>query len=209
MSPFRTLPIPLAALALALLACLLAGCGGGSDTGVVTDAQTTTVTRTVTTPQAPPTTTTATTATTPVPTTTGTTVPAPNPSAPLTLAAAEAVLNRRGFATLTARDFRPDQMLKVLLGVRRDAPEGRAQQAFFFVGDRFIGTDTSDTSGSLSVTSQQNDRITITYGLYKPQDALGNPSDGSTDVTYRWTGAKLVPTGAIPPSSPQVAGSRR
>ena len=97
----------------------------------------------------------------------------------------------------------------MLVGVRRNAPEGRAQQAFFFVGNRFIGTDTSDTSGSISVTDQQDDRITLTYGLYSTKDALADPTDGDASVSYRWTGAKLVPMGSIPPSSTQVAGSRR
>ncbi len=217
MSPSRSrIPAPLAAaLAVALPACLLAGCGSGSsDSPVVSDPQATaTVTRTVTAPPAS----TSTTATAPAPTTstttpppsTGTTVPPPNPSAPLTLRTAEATLDRRGFATLTERDFDPDQTLKVLVGVRRSAPSGREQQAFFFVGDRFIGTDTADTSGAISVTGQGDDSVTLTYGLYKPSDPLDDPSDGSADVTYHWTGAKLVPTDTIPPSSTQVAGSRR
>jgi hypothetical protein len=213
MSASRSHILPFAALALVLsaVALLLAACGGGDTTGSAT--KTAAGTPTVTTPTTPtPTTpppTTSGTATAPTPTTTGTTVPAPNPDAPLTLRAAEAVLDRRGFATLTERDFRPDQTLKVLVGVRRNAPEGRAQQAFFFVGNRFIGTDTSDTSGSISVTDQQDDRITLTYGLYSTKDALANPTDGEASVSYRWTGAKLVPMGSIPPSSTQVAGSRR
>jgi hypothetical protein len=209
MPAFRPRISPLAVLALSALAFVLTACGGGgTTTGSVTD--TGVVTGTGATPT-PPRTTTSGSATTPAPNpgTTGTTVPAPDPAAPLTLRAAEAVLDRRGFAPLTERDFRPDQMLKVLVGVRRNAPEGRAQQAFFFVGNRFIGTDTSDTSGSISVTDQHDDRIALTYGLYTPKDALANPTDGDASVTYRWTGAKLVPTGSIPPSSTQVAGSRR
>jgi hypothetical protein len=188
--------------AFALLA--LAGCSGGSHTSAAVTAPKT-VTRAVTSQASTPPTTSA-------GTTTGTTTtaaPPPSPSAPLTLHAAEQTLAARGFAALTERDFRPDQPLKVLVGVRRGSADARTQQAFFFVGDRFIGTDTSDASAGISVVDQGPDRITLAYELYKPPDAMCCPSAGMAQVTYRWTGTRLQPQGAIPSSAAAAATSRR
>jgi LppP/LprE lipoprotein len=198
-SPFAPPP----AAFLALLA--LAGCGGGTRaTGDVTPA---TVTQTVT---APATTSTGSGTSAGSGAATGTTpAPPPNPNAPLSLHAAEQTLDARGFATLTERDFRPGQRLKVLVGVRRGSADARTQQAFFFVGDRFIGTDTADTSAGISVVDQGDDHVTLDYALYKPSDALCCPSAGSAQVTYRWDGTRLLPQGAIPPSASGAAASRR
>lgn len=204
--------LPLAALAL----LAVTGCGDGdARTSAVTDVET--VTTTVTTPG---TTTPTTTTTTP-----GTTTPAPssppNPDAPLSLQTAEQTLDTRGFATLTERDFQPGQPLKVLIGVRRGGGGGGSgsggagagdegdQQAFFFYGDRYIGTDTKLPSGRVAVSGQQGDAITLTYGLYAPGDAIDAPSAGSADVTYRWTGTALEPQGEIPSADPAASPSRR
>jgi len=190
----------------------ISACGGGSSNPTTTDAVAT-VTRTVV--RTVPGTTTPTTQTETVTTlpsdnaTTGTTVPPPNPSAPLTLGRAEAALGRLGYRALTERDFDPEQPLRVLVGVRRSDPSGHVQQAFFFVGNRFIGTDTSNPSASISVTGQRAGEVTLTYNLYRPSDSIDGPSDGSADVTYRWTGSKLVPMGSIPTADPQESGSRR
>jgi LppP/LprE lipoprotein len=192
----RLLPaLPLAALA----SLALAGCGGGDRTSVVT--RTATVTRTVTVGA----TSTGSSATTTATATNGATPP--NPSAPLTLHAAEQTLDARGYAVLMESDFRPDQPLKVLLGIRRAQP--RAELAFFFLGDRFIGTDTKDPSGAIEVTAQAADRITLGYGLYSPGDALCCARGGMRHVTYSWSGTQLVPQDPIPPSDPGAAQSRR
>jgi hypothetical protein len=185
----RRLPPALLA-ALALVA--IAGCGGGDEpTAAVT--KTTIVTRTVTVPATTPTTSTSTTPTT--------------PSAPLTLHAAERVLDAHGYAPLTERDWRPDQALRVLIGIRRAAP--RAELAFFFAGGRYIGTDTKDPSGAIEVTDQADDRITLGYGLYEPGDALCCASGGVRHVTYAWDGARLTPEDAIPSADPGAPQSRR
>lgn len=199
--PFRRrTPLALAPAALALLAP--AGCGGGThDAAHVT--RTTTVVTTVTAPPAPSSTASTTAAG-------GSTAPPPNPSAPLSLRAAEQALSARGYATLSERDWRPDQALKVLIGVARRGPRGsRLELAFFFVGARFIGTDTSDPSGSIAVLAQDGGSVTLSYGLYGPADAIDAPSAGSATVTYSWTGARLVPQGAIPSAAPAASPSRR
>jgi hypothetical protein len=189
----RRILLALAPAALALP--VLAGCGGG-DEPTSASVATTTVTRTVTAP-----------ATTPATSTTSTT-PAPDPKAPLSLQAAEQVLDARGYAPLGERDWRPDQQLKVLLGVSRaDGP--RAEQAFFFVGETFIGTDTKDPSGAIEVVAQSDDSVTLSYALYRPGDAIDSPTGGSAEVAYAWTGTRLVPQGTIPTAASDAPLSRR
>lgn len=181
--------------ALAAVAFGATGCGDSGDVAT-TVVERATVTRTVTvqdrptTPAQPPQTT-----------------PAATP--PLTLRAAEQVLDGRGYATLAERDWRPDQNLKVLLGVRRGVSDAGAQQAFFFVGDAFIGTDTSDPSGRITVTAQSDDAVTLAYGLYRPGDSIESPSGGESEVTYAWDGDSLSPQEPIPPSAADAALSRR
>jgi hypothetical protein len=183
----RLLPaLPLAALAL----LATAGCGGGDE-----PAREAAVTRTV-----------VETVTAPAPTTPATS-PAPDPTARLTLAAAERVLDDRGYATLAARDFRPDQPLKVLLGIRREGP--RAVHAFFFHGDRFLGTDTAQPSARIEVAGQSGEAVTLAYALYRPGDPVDAPSGGTAEVTYRWTGSALEPQDPIPSTDPDAALSRR
>lgn len=182
----------------ALVVLVAAGCGGGDEPA--SEVTTTpTAARTATAP--------ATTA----PSTTGTTPaqPAIDPDAPLSLATAEQTLSRRGYATLSERDWRPDQPLKVLLGIREDDAGPRAELAFFFVGDRFIGTDTKDPSGQIEVVEQTGEAVTLSYALYRPADSVDDPTGGTAEVTYAWDGSRLTPQGAIPDASPDAPLSRR
>lgn len=192
--PSRRILLVLAPAALALLA--LAGCGGG-DEPTSASVATTTVTRTVTAPAATPSTNTGSTVATP-----------PNPDAPSSLQTAEQVLAARGYAPLGERDWRPDQPLKVLLGVSHSA-DPRAEQAFFFVGDAFIGTDTKDPSASIEVAAQGGDSVTLSYALYRPSDAIDSPSGGTAEVTYAWNGTRLVPQDTIPSAASDAPLSRR
>jgi hypothetical protein len=188
----------LSALAPAALALLvLAGCGGGDEPTSASVATTRTVTQTVTVPATTPTTSTASTTATP-----------PNPDAPLSLHAAEQVLDAHGYAPLGERDWRPDQALKVLLGVSR-ASGPRAEQAFLFVGDTFIGTDTKDASATIEVAAQSGAGVTLSYALYRPSDAIDSPTGGTAEVTYAWNGTRLVPQDPIPSAAPDAPLSRR
>lgn len=187
----RRLPLALAPAALALLA--ITGCGGGEKPARVV---TRTVVRTVTTPATTP-------ATTPT-----TTTPAATQGT-ISLRQAELIVGGNAATVLTERDWRPDQTLKVLIGVRHAAGEGGREQAFFFVGGHYIGTDTSDPSGRIAVVDQRDDAITLAYGLYRPGDAIESPSAGTAHVTYAWDGTRLVPQGSIPPSALDAAQSRR
>lgn len=184
----------LAPAALVLLA--LAGCGGG-DEPTSASVATQTVTKTVTVP-----------ATTSATSTVATPTAPSDPNAPLSLQAAEQVLDAHGYAPLGERDWRPDQQLKVLLGVSRSA-DPRAEQAFFFVGDTFIGTDTKDPSASIEVAAQSDDGVTLSYGLYRPADQVDVPTGGTAEVAYRWDGSSLTPQDPIPSASTAAPLSRR
>jgi hypothetical protein len=186
----RRIPLALAPAALVLL--VLAGCGGGDEPASATTAATVTRTVTMTTPAPAPTTTTTRTSS----------------AAPLTLHVAEDVLAARGYSVLGERDWRPDQTLKVLLGISQDDGP-RAEQAFFFAGDAFIGTDTKDPSASIEVVAQQDDAIALAYGLYRPSDSIDAPTGGTAEVTYGWNGSRLAPQGPIPTASPGAPLSRR
>lgn len=171
----------------------LPGCGGDDEPARSAVA---TVTQTATAPA-------TTGATTPPPS------PVPDPNASMTLREAQALLDEKGYATLTARDWRPDQPLKVLLGIERSRDRPRALLAFFFVGETFIGTDTEDPSGSIAVVEQTGDAVTLRYGLYRPGDTIDDPTGGSADVTYAWDGERLTPQDPIPTASRSAPLSRR
>jgi LppP/LprE lipoprotein len=193
----RRIRSALAPAALVLLA--LAGCGGG-DAPTSASVRTTTVMRTVTAPAS----------TTTAPSATGTTAqPPPDPSAPLALSAAEQALGARGYTALSERDWRPDQRLKALIGIGSTMGASRKELAFFFVGDRFIGTDTTAPSARIEMAAQGGESVTLRYALYRPGDGVDDPSGGGTEVTYRWTGARLVPQGAIPSAATDAPLSRR
>lgn len=177
----------------ALVLLALAGCGGGDERdAAATTTRTETVVRTVT-----------------APATSTSTTPAVDPDAPLSLAAAEQVLAGRGYSVLGERDWRPDQRLKVLLGIADSADEPRRELAFFFVGDVFIGTDTKDPSGQIEVVDQSDDAVTLSYGLYRSDDSIDDPTGGTAEVTYGWDGSRLAPQGEIPTDSPDAPISRR
>src|SRR5690606_23733133 len=105
----RRIPFALPPAALLLVLLALPGCGGDDEPARSAVA---TVTQTATAPA-------TTGATTPPPS------PVPDPNASMTLREAQALLDEKGYATLTARDWRPDQPLKVLLGIERSRDRPR------------------------------------------------------------------------------------
>lgn len=190
----RTLPLALGTVALALGA---AGCGDDGKSAATTVVERETVTRTVPAPVQ----TTTTPATTPQTTTT---------AAPLTYQAAEQVLRKRGFGPLNGpRDWRTDQALRVLVGVRPGTSDGGQQQAFFFADGRFLGTDATAASGRITVLDQEDAAITLAYGLYRPSDSIESPSGGEAEVTFAWDGTRLTPQQPIPSAAADAPLSRR
>ena len=98
--------------------------------------------------------------------------------------------------------------LRVLIGVKEPG-DSYTNFAFFFVGNHYLGTDTAKSSARMRVAKQTDDTVTVEYTLYRPDDALADPSGGNVTVRYRWTGAKLVPLDPIPTEDWSASLSRR
>lgn len=213
----RTLLAVVAAGALAL-----SGCGsGGTKTVSVSSAapsgtttQSTTTTRT--TPSSPKTTTPAnagtgttgggggeTTRTTTAPAFTKQTTDAEG------LGTALAAVNAHGFTANDTSDYHPEQTLRVLVGTRTGSGDGYGQQAFFFVGGHYIGTDTSLPSAKVKVVGQSDTEVTLAYPLYRPHDPLCCASAGQATVHFQLNNGRLVPLNPIPPANSQTGTSRQ
>jgi hypothetical protein len=136
-------------------AAALASCGS-KRAAVVVETVTVTTPRTTST-QA----TTATTPTTPTQTRTAT-GPGFTGGTPATpsgaLSAALASLSSRGFTPVSTSTYQPGDTLRVLIGRRSGA-----EQAFFFNGSRYLGTDASGTSRSISVVGQSDTQVSLRY----------------------------------------------
>jgi hypothetical protein len=106
-------------------------------------------------------------------------------------------VSKEGYNPDDEDQYHPSQTLRVLVGTKKDSGDGYAKRAFFFVGDRYIGTDTSDDSAAIRVDSQSDTTITLAYPLYGKDDPLCCPG-GEATVRYQWNGSKLVPLDPIP-----------
>ncbi len=189
---------------------LLAACGSGTKTVTVSSAPP--VSQTTATPTTSSAKTTSTAATTPTATTTtpsnGTTThSAPEPAFTKTEASAEgsggaaAAVRAHGYTPNDTAEYHANQTLRVLVGTRTGSADGYGQQAFFFVGGRYLGTDTKEASATVKVVSQGDTEVTLSYPLYRKGDPLSSPSGGEARVTFQLNNGKLVPLGTIPPAS--------
>lgn len=120
------------------------------------------------------------------------------------LGGAQAAVRGRGYEPTGSATYASGQTLQVLVGSRAGA-----QQAFFFVNGRFIGTDTSQPSRQLSVVAQGDTDVTLSYALYRPNDAACCPSGGRSQVRYQLDNGKLAPQNAIPSAETSAPLSRR
>ena len=196
----------------ATTAAAVSACGSSNQANTLATTPTAPVTAgqtpTTTTPATTPTqTTTTTTTTTPAPATRTATAPAFVPTQPPAsgqAATAVAVVNHAGYTVADTSTYKPMQTLQVLIGTHGSG-SARAQQAFFFINGRYIGTDSRSPSGTLSVVAQNDTAVTLRYGLYRSGDQA--PS-GSTEVQFVLNNGHLTPLGTIPPVSGASAGRR-
>jgi LppP/LprE lipoprotein len=219
-------PLALGALA-ALAAAALAGCGSQTSTvSVASSPAATPSTATTATTAKPSTTATGKAATTPTSTTTaptstagGTAAPGATHTAPEPeftqqeghtegLSEALALLKARGYTANEASQYHPSQTLRVLVGTQTGSSDGYGQQAFFFVGGRYIGTDTKEPSATVSVLSQSATEVTLGYPLYRSGDPLSSPSGGQATVHFQLNDGKLTALQPIPPAHSATALSR-
>jgi hypothetical protein len=117
------------------------------------------------------------------------------------LAGALAVLKRAGYAPISTATYNPEDALRVLVGARPGVEEGHRQQAFFFLDERYLGTDSSSPSGSISVVGSGVDEVTLAYALYRPHDPPCCASGGSVQVRFTLNNGALQPSRALPPLS--------
>jgi LppP/LprE lipoprotein len=111
-------------------------------------------------------------------------------------ASAVTLLRNQGYLPTREADYNPRHELRVLVGYRNGDPLG-PRRAFFFVGTRFIGHDSSGGSTKLAVTKSGNRWVTLRYGVFAPGAEVCCPSSTSK-VRFNWTGSALAPAGAIP-----------
>jgi hypothetical protein len=196
-------------------ASALAACGSGTKT--VTAANAPPVTQTTSTAAAEPSTT-ASTQTTPTQTsstgTTSTTRSAPEPAftkqeaSAEGLGAATATVRAHGYTPNDPGEYNAQQTLRVLVGTQAGSNDGYGQQAFFFVGGHYLGTDTKLPSATVKVVSQADTEVMLSYPLYRKGDPLSSPSGGQTHVKFQLNNGKLVATGKIPPAESLTGFSR-
>jgi LppP/LprE lipoprotein len=107
-------------------------------------------------------------------------------------------VRRQGYAPVKLSDYRPGDVLRVLIGRPvGTTPAGR--RAFFFAGDEYIGQDALAPSLELRAGRRRKREVTLVYSLYREGDRECCPKGGETRVRFRWTGTALEPRDAIPP----------
>jgi hypothetical protein len=203
--------------ATALAATALAACG--SSTKTVTAAETPQISQTTAATTTQPSTTTSTQTTPTQTSTTSTQAPTTTRSAPEPaftkqessvegLSGATATVRAHGYTPNDPGEYHPEQTLRVLVGTQAGSNDGYGQQAFFFVGGHYLGTDTKLPSATVKVVSQADTEVTLSYPLYRKGDAQSSPSGGQTHVTFALNNGKLVATGTIPPAESPTGLSR-
>jgi hypothetical protein len=110
--------------------------------------------------------------------------------------AAVTVLRTQGYLPTREADYNPRHDLRVLVGYRNGDPLG-PRRAFFFVGSRFIGNDSTAGSTQLKVAKSGKRWVTLAYGVFAPGGKVCCPVSTSK-VRFDWTGSALTPAGAIP-----------
>jgi hypothetical protein len=124
------------------------------------------------------------------------------------LQAAAAVVRAHGFTVRNTSDYHPDQTLRVLIGTGTGSNGRYDKQAFFFLGDRYIGTDAGSASAQIGVVSQGDTEVTLAYGLYRPGDPLCCPGGGQAKVSFQLNNGKLTALDPIPPVHSSTGSSR-
>ncbi len=88
--------------------------------------------------------------------------------------------------------------LYVVTATCSGSADGYCQNAFFFVGDRYIGTDTSRHDTGVSVDWDTGSTVALDYPLYAPGDPQCCPTGGSRTVRFYWDGSSLTPLDPLP-----------
>lgn len=119
------------------------------------------------------------------------------------------IVKAHGYTPDDPTQYHPSQTLRVLVATRTGSADGYAQQAFFFVDGRYIGTDTSSPSAGVKLVSQSDTEVTLAYRLYRPGDPLCCARGGESDVRFQLNNGRLVALDPIPPVSSSTGTSRQ
>jgi hypothetical protein len=178
----------------------LVACGSSRSASHTPIVETVTVTSSTSTSTAPQTTTTSPTTTsvpgsttTPTRTSTGPASAGPTGTAGTGVDAAAARVRGTGFEPVSTATYNPSDTLRVLIG--RDG--SGAERAFFFEQDRYLGTDLSSSSGSISVAGSSDTEVVLRYGIYRTSDSLCCPSSSRT-VRFELDNGALSPMDPVP-----------
>jgi hypothetical protein len=114
-------------------------------------------------------------------------------------AGAVATLAELGYRPVTLKTYKPDNVLRVLIG----KGEG-GRRAFFFAGTTYVGNDAADDSAAIEVTSTGNRSVALAYGVFGLGDKPCCPG-AKARVRFRWDGESLAAQSAIPPAEQRRA----
>jgi hypothetical protein len=89
------------------------------------------------------------------------------------LAAAIAVMARRGYVPASTATYGPQDTLHVLIGTARDGRRP-GERAFFFNESTYLGTDASAPSAHVVVLVHGDSGVTLGYSIF--QDGASTPS---------------------------------
>ena len=107
-----------------------------------------------------------------------------------------AIVRAEGFTTLEQSDYDFKATLRVLIG-RPVGDSAGGSRAFFFNKQTFLGNDSTGPSTKLSVYKQGKVTVTLSYGVYGPNDRAGDPS-ARKRVRFRLEGGVLTPMDTVP-----------
>jgi serine/threonine-protein kinase len=98
-----------------------------------------------------------------------------------------------------ATPYDQGESLIAIKGTCAGRTDGHCQQVFFFIGERYLGTDTLRPSTSIGeIAPAGPGRIRVTYANYGPSDPLCCPGLPPVTITYTWNGQRLSPDGTPP-----------
>jgi hypothetical protein len=95
--------------------------------------------------------------------------------------------------------------LYVIIATCTGSGTGYCQNAFFFVQNEYIGTDTSSPDIGVSVAWQDGTTVALNYPLYGPTDPNCCPTGGDRTVRFYWDGSQLTPLDPLPNNPNEVS----
>lgn len=106
-----------------------------------------------------------------------------------------------GYGHCSPYSFHPEYMLRVIICIISGSADGHGMHAFFFVDDKYLGTDSASASPTITYVSQDDTTVTLSYVVYKAGDPMCCATGGTAKVRFHWDGERLVALDPIPPGA--------